>query len=330
MSKRILSGVQATGSLHIGNYLGIMKPWTAWQDRGQAFYFIPDLHSLNVRPEPAKLSQNTLNNVAWLLAVGIDPKKSIIFAQSQVPAHAELFAILNNYVTMGELSRMTQYKDKASRFGERGQLAGLFEYPVLMAADILLYDAGTVPVGADQKQHVELARDIATRFNNLHGETFVLPQPVFPDYGAKVMSLQDPDKKMSKSDPDPLGKVELLDDPKDIETKIKRAVTDSGTTIEASDSKPAITNLLQIYAAFSGKTVAELEQEYAGVSYRQFKKDLANTVTAELGSLQKRYQDLLKDEARLRNILAQGRVKAMDIAGKKIDTVKEKVGLITL
>lgn len=326
--KRVLSGLQATGTLHIGNYLGAMKPWVKWQEEGEAFFFVPNLHSLNIRPKPEDLLKDTYDNVAWLMATGINPDKAVIFAQSQVPAHSELFNILNNFVTMGELARMTQYKDKSVRFGTEGQLVGLYEYPVLMAADILLYDATTVPVGEDQKQHVEIARDIAGRFNNLYGETFVVPEPSLPEYGERVMNLQDPSKKMSKTDPDALGRVDILDDETAIRSKIQKAVTDSGSTIEAGKDKPALTNLLEIYAAFSGDEVEDLVKKYKGKGYGDFKKDLADVIIKELTEVQARYREYSADKAKIESILKSGRAKASEIANKKLAQVKTKLGLL--
>jgi tryptophanyl-tRNA synthetase len=325
--KRILSGIQATGDLHIGNYLGMMKPCAELQKQGETFYFIPNLHSLNVRPNADKLRRDTLANVAWLLALGIDPDKSMIYAQSQIPAHSELCWVLNNYVTMGELSRMTQYKDKSGKWGAEGQLVGLFAYPVLMAADILLYEAELIPVGEDQKQHVELARDVATRFNNAHGQTFVIPKALMAGV-ARVMSLQDPATKMSKSDPDQSGVVRLLDDPDVIRDKVRRAVTDSGSEVQASDDKPALTNLLAIYAGFSGLAVSQLEEQYAGQGYGKFKTDLADLLVEQIEPLQKRFAELMEESAELETILARGAQRASAIANDKLLEVKAKIGLL--
>lgn len=325
--KRILSGVQATGNLHIGNYLGAIKRWAKVQHEGEALFFIPDLHTLNTRPAPDELRHTTLATTAWLLAAGIDPQKAVIFKQSAVPAHSELTVILENYVTIGELSRMTQYKDKSARRGPEGQVAGLFTYPALMAADILLYDADEVPVGEDQKQHVELTRDIAERFNNLYGRMFTVPQPVIGGVGARIMNLQNPDSKMSKSDADQAGNVMLLDDPDAIRTKLKRAVTDSGSTVEASDDKPAVTNLLQIYAGFSDETVEDVAASFAGKGYGGFKAALADLVVATLEPLQDRYNRLMEDPKFLNDVLEQGSQQAATIASRKIQQVKQALGL---
>jgi tryptophanyl-tRNA synthetase len=246
--KRVLSGIKPTGELTLGNYLGAMKRWgemSADPER-EHFFFVPNLHALTVRPDPEVLHRDSRSAVAWLLACGVDHDHSYIFMQSQIPAHAELMWILTNYTTVGELNRMTQFKDKAQKGGAEGQLVGLYAYPVLMAADILLYDADEVPVGDDQKQHVELTRDIATRFNNIHGEVFKVPQPTVQTEGARIMNLQDPTRKMSKSDTDDSGNILLTDDERVIEKKIIRAVTDSGSQVAAGADKPALTNLLVI------------------------------------------------------------------------------------
>jgi tryptophanyl-tRNA synthetase len=324
---RILSGIQATGALHLGNYLGALR---AWGERPQAdaFFFIPDLHSLNVRPKPELLRRERLANLAWLLAAGVNPKQATIYVQSQIPAHTELCWILNNFVTMGELGRMTQYKDKASQRGAEGELVALFTYPVLMAADILLYDAEEVPVGEDQVQHVELARDIATRFNNLYGQTFTLPQAVLPQLGARIMNLVQPQRKMSKSDADQSGVVMLLDDLATIKRKIQKAVTDSGDTVAAGDDRPALTNLLQIYAALSKQAVTEVEEAYAGQGYAAFKGDLADLVAQNLGELQTKYHHYADDPQQLEEILQEGRAKAQPIAEGKLSQVKTKLGLL--
>jgi tryptophanyl-tRNA synthetase len=325
---RILSGIQATGKLHIGNYLGMVRPFVAMQEQGEAFYFIPNLHSLNVRPDAETLRQDTLANVAWFLAAGVDPKKSVVFAQSHVPAHSELCWILNNYVTIGELNRMTAYKDKSAKRGAEGQLVALFTYPVLMAADIILYDAEIVPVGEDQKQHVELARDIVNRFNKLHGDTFVLPKAVLPPVGARIMSLQDPATKMSKSDPNQSGNIMLLDDEATIRSKVKRAVTDDKGAVVASESGGAVTNLIHIYAGFSGKNPAEIESMYAGKGYGVFKSDLADLLVDKIGDLQRTFHALMADEDYLLKVLEGGGAKAGTIAVKKLTEVRLKLGLL--
>lgn len=265
--KRVVSGIKPTGELTLGNYIGAMKRWgqmSADPDR-EHFFFVPNLHALTVRPDPKTLRHNSRSAVAWLLASGVDHDHSYIFMQSQVPAHSELMWILNNYTTLGELNRMTQFKDKAAKSGPEGQLAGLYDYPVLMAADILLYDPDEVPVGEDQKQHVELTRDIATRFNNIHGDIFKIPLPTVQAEGARIMNLQDPTKKMSKSDTDDSGNILLSDDEKLITKKISRAITDSGSVVATGVDKPALTNLLVIMSVLTAKPIIELEEKYAGV-----------------------------------------------------------------
>lgn len=326
--KRVLSGIKPTGEVTLGNYLGAMKRWSQTQDNTQNFYFVPDLHALNLRLHPEQLKTLTLQAVAWLLALGVDPKKSAIFLQSQIPAHAELGIILENYVTFGELSRMTQFKDKVARGGAEGVIGGLFTYPVLMAADILLYDADEIPVGDDQRQHVELTRDIAARFNNLYGPTFKMPVPSVQKVAARVMDLQDPTKKMSKSDAETKGIILLTDSMKVIEQKIMQAVTDSGSTIELSDSKPAITNLLQIYAVLSGKSLDIIQRTYIGRGYGEFKKDLAALAVDVIQPLQTNYQDYLSSKDELWNVLERGRARAGEIAEQKLLEVKSKVGLL--
>lgn len=298
------------------------------QSEGECWYFIPNLHTLNTRPKPEELVQNTVSTVAWLLALGVDPKKSVIFAQSQVPAHSELFNILNNFVTMGELSRMTQFKDKSLKSGREGALAAVFEYPVLMAADIILYDADFVPVGEDQKQHVELTRDIVKRFNNIYGPTFNVPEPILPKVGARIMNLQDPDKKMSKSDSDQKGVIQLTDSPDEITGKIKKAATDSGSDIKAAKDKPAITNLLHIYSVFSERSIEELEKEYEGKNYGEFKASLADTIITTLRPLQERYAQIVSDNDAIYSVLEEGAEKANKTAGAKLAHVKTKLGLI--
>ena len=323
-----LSGIQATGDLHIGNYLGSIKPCVDLQSQGQALYFVPNLHSLNVRPDPEKLRKETYANIAMYLAAGIDPEKSILYVQSKVSANSELCWILNNFVTMGELARQTQYKDKSSRGGAEGQIAALFTYPVLMAADILLYGATHVPVGEDQKQHVELARDIALRFNNLYGETFVVPEPVIRRIGARIMSLQDPSKKMSKSDTNQAGNILILENTELIKDKIMRAVTDSGSSIELSDEKPAISNLIEIYSAFSSKDVTEIQEAYSQKGYGEFKSDLASLVATQLEDIQARFSSFYEDKPRLEQVIEDGSSRAEQIAIKKLSEVKTKLGLL--
>lgn len=326
--KRIISGIKPTGQPHLGNYIGGMKPWVALQEEGENFYFIADLHAINARPEPKNLRQDSLNVLAWLLAMGIHPEKSVIFAEAQIAAHAELMAILNNYVTMGELSRMTQFKDKGQKMGPEGQVVGLFEYPVLMASDILLYDIDVVPVGEDQKQHVELVRDIASRFNKAHGNVFKVPEPLIQSVGARIMNLSNPSVKMSKSDNDQSGNVLLTDSPDQIRSKFRRAVTDSSNAIKVGPDKPALTNLIHIFSIVTGQSLDELEKHYQDKTYAQFKDDLAEAVVAELEPVQKRHAELMADEAALMKVLTGGYTKAAPLAETKIKQVKEVLGLL--
>ena len=326
--KRVLSGIKPSGNPHLGNYFGAMKRWAEEQDGQENFFFIPNLHALTSRTTPAVLRQQTYEIVAWLLAIGVDPVKSTIFVQSQVQEHAELSWILNNYVTMGELSRMTQFKDKAQKLGSGGLYVGLFDYPVLMAADILLYDVDEVPVGDDQKQHVELTRDIAERFNNLYGETFRMPEATIRAEGARIMSLQDPTKKMSKSDVDDGGCIYLIDTPDEMRAKIKKAVTDSGSTIEAGDDKPAITNLLTIMSLSTGRSIEALEGEYAGQGYGTFKADVAEALVAHMAPIREAFMAHTADEALIDEVLTSGRVSAELIAEASLARIKEKLGLL--
>lgn len=329
--KRVVSGIKPTGELTLGNYIGAMKRWgqmSADQTR-EHFFFVPNLHALTVRPDPEILKRDSRSAVAWLLACGVDHDHSYIFMQSQIPAHSELMWILNNYTTLGELNRMTQFKDKSSKGGAEGQLVGLYDYPVLMAADILLYDADEVPVGEDQKQHIELTRDIATRFNNIHGELFKIPAPTVQVEGARIMNLQDPTKKMSKSDSDDSGNILLRDDDKLIEKKILRAVTDSGSSVEAGAHKPALTNLLVIMSVLTNKSIVDLQEKYAGKGYGEFKQDLAEMVIATLKPLQHEHEKLLHDgNEKIEKALEHGWWRASELANAKLAQVKEVLGLL--
>lgn len=329
--KRVVSGIKPTGDLTLGNYIGAMKRWgeMSAESEREHFFFVPNLHALTIRPEPAVLKHNSRSAVAWLMACGVDHDHSYIFMQSQVPAHSELTWILNNYTTVGELNRMTQFKDKSAKLGSDGQLVGLYNYPVLMAADILLYDADEVPVGEDQKQHIELTRDIATRFNNIHGETFRVPRPVVQVEGARIMNLQDPLRKMSKSDTDDSGNILLSDDDKLIEKKIMRAVTDSGSVVSASADKPAMTNLLVIMSVLSGKEIRVLEEKYADRGYGDFKKDLAELVVHTLKPLRHTHDQLMKEgNDRVDKALEHGWWRASELANAKLGQVKELLGLL--
>lgn len=323
--KRIFSGVQPTNNLHLGNYLGAIKNWVELQNNYDSFYCIVDLHAITVKQDPKVLRQNVLNVAKTYLALGIDPDKSTIFVQSNVPQHAELAWVLNTIAKLSELERMTQFKDKAKQHKENINM-GLFNYPVLMAADILLYSPEIVPVGEDQKQHVELTRDLAARFNSAYGKTFVEPEPMIKKEGGRIMGLDDPSKKMSKSATSANNYIALLDSPEVAAKKISRAVTDSGTTIESGADKPALTNLLTIYSLLSGQTIKNIEKEYEGKGYADFKKGLTKTVTEFLSDFQAKFNKL--DDKKVRSILEEGAKKAQVIAEKKMADVKTKIGLL--
>jgi tryptophanyl-tRNA synthetase len=325
--KRKLSGIKPSGEVTLGNYLGAMRGWADGQDGYDNYYFIPDLHALTIRPDRDSLRRNTVEAVAWLLAMGVTPEKSTIYLQSGVPAHAELSWVLSNYVTMGELGRMTQYKDKSRKSGADGQLVGLYTYPVLMAADILLYDPDLIPVGEDQKQHVELTRDIAGRFNKLHPGTFKVPEPVVQKSGSRIMDLADPTKKMSKSDADDSGCILLTDSKASIERKIMRAVTDSGNTIVVGNDKPAITNMLVIYSMITGKSIESISEEYSGSGYGQFKAGLCEVVTQHLEPIQNKFHEIIGSPGRVSNVLSSGSATASLVAGAKLEQVYESIGL---
>ncbi len=324
MKKRIFSGAQPTGELHIGNYLGALKNWVALQDEYESFYCIVNLHAITLPQDPKVLRQKTLDLARIYLAAGVDPEKCTIFIQSDVPEHAELTWVLSCQSRMGELERMTQFKDKGKGNTERAGV-GLFTYPVLMAADILLYQTDLVPIGQDQKQHLELTRDLAERFNRDFGETFKVPEPFIPPVGAKIMSLQDPAKKMSKSDENLNGSIFLLDDADTITKKIKRAVTDSGTDINFDETRPAIKNLLTIYQLLSGKSADECVEHFAGSGYGDFKGQLAETVVEFLRPFQDRIKEY--DDASLDAILKSGAEKARTIASETLQDVYKKTGI---
>ncbi|CAN5319526.1 tryptophan--tRNA ligase [soil metagenome] len=325
MKKRIFSGAQPTGELHIGNYLGALKNWVALQDDYDALYCIVNLHAITLPQASAVLRQKTLDLARIYLAAGVDPERSTVFIQSDVPAHSELTWVLSCISRMGELERMTQFKDKGKGNAERAGV-GLFTYPVLMAADILLYQTDLVPIGQDQKQHLELTRDLAERFNRDFGETFVVPEAYIPPVGAKIMSLQDPAKKMSKSDDNANGSIFLLDDADTTTKKIKRAVTDSGTEINFDVERPAISNLLTIYQLLSGKTADECVSHFEGRGYGQFKGELAETVIEFLRPFQERVHRY--DDQELSAILKIGAEKARDLAACTLKTVYEKMGIV--
>ena len=324
MTKRIFSGAQPTGNVHLGNYLGALRNWVALQHEYESFFCIVNLHAITMGHDPKLLAEKTRDLTRIYLAVGLDPQVSTIFIQSDVPEHAELTWVLNCVVRVGELERMTQYKDKAKRQGENVS-AGLLDYPVLMAADILLYQTDLVPVGHDQKQHLELTRDLAIRFNRDFGETFRVPDSYIPKVGARIMSLSDPTKKMSKSDDDPNGCVLLMDDADTLRRKFKRAVTDSGTEIRFDETRPAISNLLEIYHLMTGKSQAEVEAHFTGKGYAQLKSDLADATVEFLRPIQQRVREISDEQ--LDAILEQGREKASRIARPTLKEVYERTGL---
>ena len=325
MTKRIFSGAQPTGNVHLGNYLGALKNWVALQHEYESFFCIVNLHAITVAHDPKLLAESTRNLTRIYLAVGIDPQVSTVFIQSDVPEHAELTWVLNCVVRISELERMTQYKDKAKKQQQENVTAGLLDYPVLMAADILLYQTDLVPVGHDQKQHLELTRDLAIRFNRDYGETFRVPEAYIPKVGAKIMSLSNPLKKMSKSDDDANSRIMLMDDADTVVRKFKRAVTDSGTEIRFDASRPAINNLLEIYHLITGKNQAQIEDHFAGKGYAQLKGDLAEATIEFLKPFQQRVREISNDE--LDAILDRGREKASQIARATLRQVFERTGL---
>ena len=324
--KVLYSAVQPSGNLTIGNYVGAIRNWVKLQHEFTCFYAIADLHAITVRQIPAELRRHTLELAALYIACGIDPEKCTLYVQSHVSAHAELAWILNTITYVGEMERMTQFKDKAAKHAENVNM-GLMAYPVLMAADILLYQAHVVPVGIDQRQHLEITRDIATRFNNRYGETFRIPEAYIVKEGAKIGSLQDPVHKMSKSDENPNASVYMADDRDSIIRKFKRAVTDSDNRIVASEDKPGVTNLLNIYASFKGCTVAEAEREFDGKGYGDFKLAVGETVADALAPIQAEQKRLLADKAYLGEVLARGAQNAAYAARKTLSKVQRKIGL---
>ena len=326
--KTILSGIQPSGDLTLGSYLGALKSWVELSEEYNCYYMLADLHSITVRQVPADLRRRTLTQVAVYVAAGLDPEKNVLFVQSHVPAHAELAWVLNCYTMFGELSRMTQFKDKSAKNAENIN-AGLFTYPVLMAADILLYQADLVPVGADQKQHVEICRDIATRFNGIYGDVFRLPEPFIPRSGARIMSLTSPEHKMSKSDSDPNGCVYLLDKPEDIMRKFKKAVTDSDTehcVHYDPAAKPGVANLMTIYSVATGKSLAEIEAEFSGLGYGAFKPRVGEAVVELFRPIREETDRLLQDKAYLESICRAGAEKASCAAERTLRKVYKKVG----
>ncbi|WP_235834330.1 tryptophan--tRNA ligase [Actinomadura logoneensis] len=348
---RVLSGIQPTAdSFHLGNYLGALRQWVALQETHDAFYCVVDLHAITVEHDPAALRRRTRVSAAQLLAMGVDPDRSTLFVQSQVPEHAELAWVLSCLTGFGEASRMTQFKDKAAKQGASAASVGLFTYPILQAADILLYSPepgaakpGTgertgertgeqafhVPVGEDQRQHVELTRDLAGRFNHRFGTTFVEPEAYIPRGAAKITDLQDPTSKMSKSASSPQGIIDVLEEPGPMRKKIMRAVTDTGTEVRFDEeNKAGVSNLLRIHSALSGDTVADLEARYAGSGYGQFKKDLAELVTGTFTPIRERTLKLLDDEDALDRILAHGAARAGEVAARTMDVVRDRVGFV--
>ncbi len=327
--KRILSGIQPSGAVTLGNYVGALRNWVELQksDEYECYFMLADLHTITVRQEAKVLRKNAIDLLALFLAAGIDPQKSPVFFQSHVPAHVQLSWVLNCNTYMGELSRMTQFKDKSRKHADNIN-AGLFTYPVLMAADILLYQADLVPVGEDQKQHLEITRDIAKRFNNAYSKTFKIPEPYIPKVGARIMSLQDPTQKMSKSDPNENAYILLLDKPDAIVRKIKRAVTDSGSEVRRGEGKEGIENLMSIYGAVTGKTMEETEAEFEGKGYGVFKSAVADAVVAALEPIQKRYAELTASRDYLEDVYRSGAQIAERTAFKTIAKVYRKVGFI--
>jgi tryptophanyl-tRNA synthetase len=325
MSKRIFSGAQPTGSLHIGNYLGALRNWVALQGEYESLYCVVNLHAVTVPQDPKLLAEKTKEVARIYLASGVDPEVSTVFVQSDVPEHAELAWLLNCVARISELERMTQFKDKAKKQREN-VLAGLLTYPALMAADILLYQTDLVPVGHDQRQHLELTRDIAERFNRDFGETFRVPDAFIPKVGAKIMALDDPSKKMSKSDENSAGRISLVDDADTVRRKFKRAVTDSGTDIRFDESRPAISNLLSIFQILTGKQPAEVEAHFEGKGYAQLKSELADVTVEFLRPFQERMRAVSDEE--LSRILSEGRDKARAIARETMRAVKERMGIV--
>lgn len=328
MDKKIVfSGVQPSGSLTIGNYIGALKNFVELQDEYECYYCIVDLHAITVPQIPKDLRSNSLDVLSLYLAVGMDPKKSTLFIQSHVPAHSELSWVLNTITYMGQLNRMTQFKEKSKKSDENLN-AGLFAYPVLMAADILLYQTDFVPVGEDQKQHLELARDLAERFNSRYSDTFVVPEPLIKEFGARIMSLQEPESKMSKSDKDENAYILMLDNKDIVRRKIRRAVTDSIGVVSYSDDQPGLKNLLNIYSVLSGRSVVDIVSSYVGKGYGEFKDDLADVVIQALTPIQERYKEYRQDKTFLENIYKEGADRAEAAAIRTLRKVYKKVGFI--
>ncbi len=325
--KIIFSGIQPTGTFTLGNYIGAVRNWVKLQEEYNCIYSIVDLHAITVKQDPAKLRQHTLEAYALILACGVDPQKSIAFIQSHVKTHAEMNWILACSTQFGELSRMTQFKDKSAKHPDDIN-AGLFTYPVLMAADILLYKTDLVPVGVDQKQHLELARDVARRFNQRYGELFTIPEPYIPEVGAKVMSLQDPSKKMSKSDENPNACIFILDDTDTIIRKFKRAVTDSGSEIRYAEGKDGINNLMTIFSAVTGDSFEKIERDFASKGYGEFKLAVGEAVSEALRPVRENFANLMKDKEYLKKCYSEGAQKALAISQKTLSKAYRKVGFV--
>ena len=323
--KVLFSGMQATGNLTLGNYLGALKNWVSLSDEYECFYSVVDMHSITIRQDPAELRKRARNLLTLYIAAGLDPEKNCIYYQSHVSGHAELAWILNCFTYMGELNRMTQFKDKAAKHADNIN-AGLYTYPVLMAADILLYQADVVPVGKDQLQHLEITRDIAQRFNGIYGDVFTMPEPYVGKVGAKIMSLQDPAKKMSKSDENPNGSIYLMDDADTVIRKFIRAVTDSEANIEYRDEQPGIRNLIDIYCACTGKTPQETVAEFSGMGYGDFKMAVGEAVVGVLKPLQERFAELSKDKEYIDGVIKKNAEKADYYATKTLRKVQKKIG----
>jgi tryptophanyl-tRNA synthetase len=325
--RRVFSGIQPSGTSHLGTYLGALKNWVSVQEEYESYFCIVDLHALTVPQNPKVLRANVREMAALFIAVGLDPDRAVIFRQSRVSEHTELGWLLNCIARVGELSRMTQFKDKSQRGGAESASVGLYAYPVLQAADILLYNAHLVPVGEDQRQHLELSRTLARRCNGLYGETFAVPEPMILETGARVMALDEPTQKMSKSAPTPAGYIALLDEPDVIRRKIRRAKTDSGTEVMATPDKPALTNLLGIYAGLTDRSVPEIEDRYRGKGYGEFKKDLAEVVVESLSPIRERTLELLDDPRELDEVLEAGAEKARGVARSTLHDAWAKLGL---
>ncbi|HEY5575327.1 MAG TPA: tryptophan--tRNA ligase [Clostridiaceae bacterium] len=326
--KVIFSGIQPSGNLTIGNYYGAIKNWVKLQDEYDCFYCVVDMHAITVRQEPMDLRRRTLEVLSLYVAAGVDPDKNTLFIQSHVPAHAEIAWLLNCYTYIGELSRMTQFKDKSARYGDASVSAGLFDYPALMAGDILLYNTDLVPVGIDQKQHIELTRDLAERFNNAYSPTLNIPEIYLGETGAKVMDLQEPAKKMSKSSDNPNSYILMMDPPEVIRKKISRSVTDSIGVVKYNDEQPGIKNLMTLMNCATGMSFEDMERKYEGQGYAQFKIDVAEALIEDLGPIQKKALELVEDKAQLEAIYRKGAEKASAVANKTVRKMMKKIGFI--